>query len=299
MWLLNSCSWELKEFISHKQAPPYAILSHTWGDEEIKNCCRQAVADGFEWVWIDTCCIDKTSSAELSEAINSMFQWYYKSASACYAYLCDVFDNIELNLAGSRWITRGWTLQELIAPRSWNTLRLSAYLATVTRINEPFLIGRSRINEASIAQRMSWAAMRSTSREEDEAYCLLGLFNVNMPLIYGEGPKAFRRLQEVLGKIVKQLSDQVNSKELWGSKPLDRKDSSGEVENELFGLLAESPNDFKHARQVVVCAPNAKDFFGLVATTVSVSAGRTACVSLPQTGGPWIVKRRKHPPISE
>ncbi|KAI0183683.1 heterokaryon incompatibility protein-domain-containing protein [Xylaria flabelliformis] len=232
MWLLNSCSWEMKEFISHKQAPPYAILSHTWGDKEvtfrdwqkgpwkdvernagfskIENCCRQAAADGYEWVWIDTCCIDKRSSAELSEAINSMYQWY-KNAGVCYAYLFDILDDIELNLAGSRWITRGWTLQELIAPcevvfysSDWKALgtrsELSAYLATVARIDEPFLIGKSRIDEASIAQRMSWAAMRSTSREEDEAYCLLGLFNINMPLIYGEGPKAFRRLQEALAR---------------------------------------------------------------------------------------------------
>ncbi|KAI0864937.1 HET-domain-containing protein [Xylaria cubensis] len=327
MWLLNSCSWELKEFISHKQAPPYAILSHTWGDEEvtfrdwqrgpwedvernagfskIENCCRQAAADGFEWVWIDT--------AELSEAINSMYQWY-KNAGVCYAYLFDILDDIELNLAGSRWITRGWTLQELIAPcevvfysSDWKALgtrsELSAYLATVARIDEPFLIGKSRIDEASIAQRMSWAAMRSTSREEDEAYCLLGLFNINMPLIYGEGPKAFRRLQEALareypedhslfawGKIVKQLSDQVSYEETFRLKPLDRKDSPGEIEDELFGLLAKSPDDFKDAGKVV-CAPDTGYYFQSVPTTLSVLAGRTARVDLPKYGESIVLRR--------
>ncbi|KAI1742660.1 HET-domain-containing protein [Xylaria scruposa] len=335
MWLLNSCSWEMKEFISHKQAPPYAILSHTWGDEEvsfrdwqkgpweevernegfskIENCCRQAAADGFEWVWIDTCCIDKRSSAELSEAINSMFQWY-KNAGVCYAYLYDILDDIELNLAGSRWISRGWTLQELIAPceivfysSDWKSLgtrsELSAYLATVARIDEPFLIGKSRIDEASIAQRMSWAAMRSTSREEDEAYCLLGLFNINMPLIYGEGSKAFRRLQEALvreypedhslfawGKIVEQLPDQVSYREALKLKPLDRKDSYGEIEDELFGLLAKSPDDFKYAGKVV-CAPDTGYYFQSVPTTVSVLAGRTARVDLPRHGEPIVLQR--------
>ncbi|KAF2968342.1 hypothetical protein GQX73_g5225 [Xylaria multiplex] len=305
MWLLNSDSLDLKEFISHKQAPPYAILSHTWGDEEvsfrelqdeprehiegkrgfnkIRLCCQQAASDDLEWVWIDTCCIDKRSSAELSEAINSMFQWY-KSAVLCYVYLFDVSDDIESNLAKSRWVTRGWTLQELIAPQEvvfysniWEELgtrsKLSSLLASITRIDESFLTGRS-VEEASIAQRMSWAAKRKTSRDEDVAYCLLGIFNVNLPMIYGEGLKAFRRLQEQLvheypqdyslfawGKFTKELSNVVHDEEqIWGSKPLDLQFEPNQETEKFFGLLAESPDDFEDASQVVF-APGMKRYF--------------------------------------
>ncbi|KAM0420630.1 hypothetical protein ACHAPT_011546 [Fusarium lateritium] len=141
MRLLDTSSYELTEFIGNK-IPSYAILSHTWGEGEVlfsdiqnktaqsKNgfgklvsCCRKAVEDGFKWVWIDTCCIDKSSSAELSEAINSMYQWYRDSV-ICYAYLEDVTDTLPAKgtsskgFAESRWFTRGWTLQELIAPRA-------------------------------------------------------------------------------------------------------------------------------------------------------------------------------------
>lgn len=134
MRLLNSTTLELAEFMGD-DVPPYAILSHTWGKDEvtlrdiqdptkrkddsrfakIRACCKQAAeVDKLDWVWIDTCCIDKTSSAELSEAINSMFVWY-KEASVCYAYLSDVppldpfLDVAEFSR--SRWFTRGWTLQ--------------------------------------------------------------------------------------------------------------------------------------------------------------------------------------------
>ncbi|KAI0546732.1 heterokaryon incompatibility protein-domain-containing protein [Xylaria curta] len=334
MWLLNSCSWEIKEFISYKQAPPYAILTHTWGNEEvtfrdwqsepskfverkegfkkIKLCCQQAAADGFEWVWIDTCCIDKTSSAEITEAINSMFQWY-RNATVCYAYLNDVEDDIESNLAGCRWVTRGWTLQELIAPRevvfyssSWHALgtrsRLSSHIATVTGINEPFLTGRS-LEHATIAQRMSWAAKRTTSRDEDMAYCLLGIFDVNMPLIYGEGWKAFKRLQEILineypedfslfawGRFVEELPNAVHDdQQIFGSKPIQL-DPDEVIEN-LFGLLAESPKDFEHSGWVIPPPDIAGYFEGdrdyrMVPKTPSLPVshlfGRTARVNLPK-----------------
>ncbi|CAN9229026.1 unnamed protein product [Alternaria alternata] len=127
----------VEEFLQ-SQVPDYVILSHTWGSEEITlqdilsnvapskkgfakliGCCKRAKDDGFTYCWIDTCCIDKTSSAELSEAINSMYQWY-KGACICYAYLEDVQGNPQLDdyeaFSKSRWFTRGWTLQELIAP---------------------------------------------------------------------------------------------------------------------------------------------------------------------------------------
>ena len=138
MRLLSTLAGELHEFFDEK-TPPYAILSHTWGDGEvslqdleggrttnkagyakIKSCCELAASEGWEFVWIDTCCIDKSSSAELSEAINSMFRWYQR-AEVCYAYLSDVdlqgtahLDSSIIH--GSRWFTRGWTLQELLAP---------------------------------------------------------------------------------------------------------------------------------------------------------------------------------------
>ncbi|TGJ81604.1 hypothetical protein E0Z10_g7143 [Xylaria hypoxylon] len=343
MWLLNSCTWEMKEFISHKQAPPYAILSHTWGDEEvsfrewqyeplkfvggkegfnkIKLCCQQAATDGLEWVWVDTCCIDKSSSAELTEAINSMFRWY-QNAAVCYTHLYDVVDDIESNLAGSRWVTRGWTLQELIAPREvifyssgWQALgtrsKLSAHLATVTRINESFLTGTS-LDKASIAQRMSWAAKRTTSREEDMAYCLLGIFNVNMPMIYGEGQRAFRRLQEILvheypkdhslfawGKIVNELPNGVYDEEQkWGSKPVQFEPDL--VTERFFGLLAESPKDFEHSGQVV-SSPSVENYFWDGSTMPSVPSlvGHAAHVQLPMLDiGPYIAIHRKRSPIA-
>ncbi|KAI0188879.1 heterokaryon incompatibility protein-domain-containing protein [Xylaria flabelliformis] len=352
MWLLNSCSWEMKDFISYKQAPPYVILTHTWGDEEvtfrdwqsepskfveskegfnkIRLCCQQAAADGFEWVWVDTCCIDKTSSAEITEAINSMFQWY-QNAAICYAYLNDVVDNIESNLAGCRWVTRGWTLQELIAPREvvfyssgWHALgtrsKLSAHLAIVTGIDETFLAGK-RLEYASIAQRMSWAAKRTTSRDEDMAYCLLGIFDVNMPLIYGEGWKAFRRLQEILiheypedlslfawGKCTEELPNAIyDHEQIFGSKRLQF-DPHLATEN-LFGLLAESPKNFKHSGCVVLPTDVARYFefdfkYGDAPTTAASSisrlTGRTAQVKLPKFNiGLYLAFRVKRPLIGE
>lgn len=135
MWLLDASKIELVEFVG--KVPPYAILSHTWGDEEvsfrdlrtnnrstleekkkkgyakIKGACQRALDRGLQWAWVDTCCINKASSAELSEAINSMFQWY-NEASVCYAYLADVHDGQDREqFSTSRWFTRGWTLQEV------------------------------------------------------------------------------------------------------------------------------------------------------------------------------------------
>ncbi|KAI0098927.1 heterokaryon incompatibility protein-domain-containing protein [Nemania sp. FL0031] len=329
MWLLSSRTWELKEFISHKQAPRYAILSHTWGEDEVlfrdlesndlskfktkhgfdkvNGCRQQAAADGFEWIWVDTCCIDKRSSAELSEAINSMFQWY-KSADICYAYLFDVSDDIESNLARCRWVKRGWTLQELIAPREvvfyssdWQRLGArsthSALLADITGINERFLRGES-VYKASIAQRMSWAAKRETSREEDVAYCLLGMFDVNMPLIYGEGLKAFQRLQEILvreypqdhtlfawGKIVEKPSNCIEDKEqIWGSKPIQHQPN--QVDQKWSGLLADSPEDFKDSGRFVA-APNAAGYFqGTRVISVNLIGHNDVELNLPGVGTP-------------
>ena len=164
--------------------------------------------DGWDRVWLDTCCIDKSSSAELSEAINSMFDWY-AHASVCYAYLEDVTLDIastqgSIQFMTSRWFRRGWTLQELLAPSFlyfvdsyWNDLGTRTdradEISAVTGISGPALLGDYM--SCNIATKFAWAAKRDTTRAEDEAYCLLGLFGINMPLVYGQGKGAFRRLR--------------------------------------------------------------------------------------------------------
>ncbi|OJT08095.1 Vegetative incompatibility protein HET-E-1 [Trametes pubescens] len=187
---------------------------------KIRGFCALARKTGFRKVWIDTCCIDKTSSAELSEAINSMYQWYARAA-ICYAFLHDVpgdEDPHEPDSAfrTSEWFTRGWTLQELIAPSrvvflsaEWFPLGTKASFADVieeiTGIDRDVLTRERALDSVSIARRMSWASRRSTTRVEDEAYALMGIFGVNIPTIYGEGRHAFVRLQE---EILKRSNDQ-------------------------------------------------------------------------------------------
>jgi hypothetical protein len=203
------------------------------GWAKITNSCEQAVRGNLGYVWVDTCCIDKTSSAELQESINSMFN-YYRDAAVCYAFLVDVTDEQYAEQFGqSRWFKRGWTLQELIAPREvtffanirrsvaalgrpdigWKYIGrrgqnssanapviapdvLGFQISTITRIEFEFLVGIYPLSKASVATRMAWAAGRQTTRKEDRAYSLLGIFNINMPLLYGEGYKAFERLQK-------------------------------------------------------------------------------------------------------
>jgi len=292
MRLLRAIDMTFHQF-EGSSIPPYAILSHRWEGEEItyqemsdrapttgtrfrfaneqevkiriaaterksgfqkiQKCCEQALEDMIEYVWVDTCCIDKSSSAELSEAINSMYAWYQRSV-VCYAYLADVhtwptykredangawagtfdvWDYLAANggalrspwktpgedvalqrldpiarVMSSNWWTRGWTLQELIAPSEivfyannsagWSKIgdrhTLLDLVAKRTGIEHRILLGGD-VMQCSVAQRMSWASERETTRIEDLAYCLLGLFGVNMPLLYGEGSKAFLRLQ--------------------------------------------------------------------------------------------------------
>ena len=269
MRLIETSSLQFEEFLDD-DVPDYAILSHTWGKEEvsfeaftkpeslslagykkIERCCSLAISDGWDYVWIDTCCIDKKSSAELSEAINSMYNWY-KNASVCYAYLADVTieklsfhneDGKAEEFRKSRWFTRGWTLQELLAPASltfynsdWNKYgtraSLEAEISHITKISRSHL---KQPTKASIAQKMSWVSRRQTSRREDIAYCLLGLFDINMPLLYGEGEKAFMRLQY---EIIKVSNDESifawTNENLWSS-----------------GMLARSPACFLNSGDVV------------------------------------------------
>ncbi|KAI0008725.1 HET-domain-containing protein [Xylariaceae sp. FL0662B] len=290
MRLLNTRKLELETF--QNERPPYAILSHTWGDDEapfqtftrqgrlkgsiarlrkrhfakVIRSCKVARDNGLDWIWIDTCCIDKASSTELTEAINSMYAWY-EAAEVCYAYLSDVLDEDDpldekSSFATSRWWRRGWTLQELIAPRSvefystnWVWIGSKWELAkTVERITgihrtilkEPYFSGLAQRNW-SIAQRMSWAAHRQTTRPEDLAYSLMGLFNVNMPLLYGEGAhRAFLRLQ---GEIAKLTNDQ--SLFAYGRWPLSTDDIA---EDDLIiggSMYAHHPSRFRDCGDII------------------------------------------------
>jgi hypothetical protein len=233
MRLINVDTFELCEFFGD-EIPPYAILSHRWGKDEvlfevlsadlprartlagfekIAFCAKQAKIDGLLFCWVDTCCIDKRSSSELSEAINSMYQWY-QNAVYCYAYLADVsipsppYETVpRYALLRSEWFSRGWTLQELIAPMNlrfysarWDDLgprrKYATSISRNTGIDERILRGQIPVDSVNIAQRMRWASSRKTTRVEDKAYCLMGIFDVNMPLLYGEGIRSFTRLQE-------------------------------------------------------------------------------------------------------
>ena len=236
---------------------------------KIRNACVYALSDGLLLIWIDTCCIDKTSSAELSEAINSMYEWYGR-ATVCYPFLHDVDANEdpqkpESSFRRSRWHTRGWTLQELIAPAvvvflssTWCMVGgkhgLSKLLSEVTGVDADILTHSRPLSAVSIAQRMCWASRRVTTRKEDEAYCLMGLFGIHIPVIYGEGSKAFLRLQE---EILRQIPDQ--SIFLWFRRASSGSRQLGTPELYDVGqhvLFASSPAQF-HASTHVKAIPKA------------------------------------------
>ena len=232
-----------KEFIGNDIIPPYAILSHTWGEDEdevtfkdmetgtgrgkagyrkIQFCGERATKDGLQYFWIDTCCINRSNNVELSEAINSMFRWYRNSAK-CYVYLsdistCDHDENDQLSQSifersfrECKWFTRGWTLQELIAPASVEFFSLEGkplgskkileqQIHEITGIPVKALQG-SPLSQFTVDERMFWAAKRETKREEDKAYSLMGIFDVYMSPIYGEGREnAFIRLRKKIDK---------------------------------------------------------------------------------------------------
>ncbi|ERS98508.1 hypothetical protein HMPREF1624_05292 [Sporothrix schenckii ATCC 58251] len=285
MKLLDCLTKQVVDFVQN--VPRYAILSHTWEAGELtfavvshaketlrkgKSCavtrrqgwlkvnwaCEQALKDNIYYLWVDTVCIDKTSSAELSEAINSMYA-YYRKAAVCYVYLYDVCRGVSLlSTPGhgacssdrvvpfdkSRWFLRGWTLQELIAPQNmvffdhhWNEITTKtnalALLAHVTGIDE-FVLGGGNLRLVSIARIMSWAARRTTTRQEDMAYSLLGLFGISMPMLYGEGSEAFLRLQKLL---IETYNDQTVF--AWEFPPDNKL--------EWDGVLAPSPHVFLHS----------------------------------------------------
>lgn len=213
--------------------PGYAILSHTWGSDDneltmqdvvegrgrekagyrkIEFCRAQTASDNIRYFWIDTCCIDKTNSTELSRAINSMYRWY-RRAIKCYVYLSDVSGTAtsppSTLFTQSRWFTRGWTLQELIAPHvvqffasdgsyigSKDSLKQEIERATGIQLAA---LRHTPLGDFSLQDRMLWAKGRTTKLEEDGVYCMLGIFQVHMPLIYGEGLRdAFIRLEDAI-----------------------------------------------------------------------------------------------------
>ncbi|GAB7360740.1 hypothetical protein MBLNU230_g0614t1 [Neophaeotheca triangularis] len=242
--LINVKTLQLESFSA--PGPSYAILSHTWegaevsyrelrrrpaihkeGYAKIQGACLQALRDGLNYLWVDTCCINKSNNAELAESITSMFKWY-KSASICYVYMRDVRANVKLQLADadiqqvvpgsslqktlsafqdSRWFTRGWTLQELLAsPRiiffgsDWCELcslgDVASYVSFTTKVPVEALNHQKPLKEYSAAQKISWMAERTTTRLEDMTYSLFGICDVSFSANYGEGAQAFRRLQQ-------------------------------------------------------------------------------------------------------
>lgn len=215
--------------------PAYAILSHTWNEDaaeevtfadilnrdgrgkagycKVEFCLEQAQRDGLRYCWIDTCCIDKSMGQELQASINSMFQWY-SNAARCYVYMSDVSKSQEqqdhlwkTSFQKSRWMARGWTLQELLAPASVEffsreRVRLGDKTSLEQLIHEPTRIPITALrgqplSQFTVDERFSWAETRSTTLVEDEAYCLQGIFGVFLPLLYGEGKdNAVRRLRK-------------------------------------------------------------------------------------------------------
>ena len=271
MRLIEAATLELIDFVDGCN-PPYACLSHRWSNEEVSyqqwqnktpglksragylkviQACGIAQSQGIDFLWADTCCIDKTSSAELSEAINSMWTWYLNCAF-CLAYLADIDgdqqrgpDGYVEKLENSEWFTRAWTLQELLAPSAvlfydyqWRFLGTRQNLVRDIQDHtgiHPKALTSFRHSDWSIAQRMSWASMRKATRTEDVAYSLLGIFGINMPMLYGEGKKAYARLQ---GEIIRHSID--TSILAWDA-PLASSDT------EKRSLLAPGPICFKNA----------------------------------------------------
>jgi hypothetical protein len=266
---------EIISFDDETTPPPYAILSHTWGGDadevtftdiisgngtakhgynKIRFCGYQAQQDGLQYFWVDTCCIDKTDRAELSHAIQSMFLWY-QNATKCYVYLSDVSTRKRKIIAtqhiectwepafrSSRWFTRGWTLQELLAPsvveffsHNWDRLgdkrSLGSLIHKITGISQDVLNG-SPLSQSSINDRLRWTEGRETKHEEDRTYSLLGIFGVELAPMYGEGAaSAFKRLMNEIDNLKRCVQD------LHSTNPRDDKER---IEETKGGLLVDS-----------------------------------------------------------
>jgi hypothetical protein len=273
MRLLRRCKsgdFSLTQF-SDEAIPPYAILSHTWGADteevtfedlsigagrnkpgynKIYLCGEHACHDGLQYFWIDTCCIDKTDKAELSQSIRSMFRWY-QNATKCYVYLSDVSVRKrkadskltefpwEPAFRSSRWFTRGWTLQELLAPRiveffsqEWIKLgdKISLKLQIYKTTSIPYeVLEGAPISQFSVNERLRWKEYRETKREEDGAYSLLGILDVDLAPIYGEGATgAFKRLMDEIKRRDRCIRDLC---------PTDPRKDKKRIEDAKGGLL--------------------------------------------------------------
>ncbi|KAM0478578.1 hypothetical protein ACHAPX_005167 [Trichoderma viride] len=234
--------------------PRYAILSHTWGPDaqevtfrdvvdgtgvektgydKIRFCAAQTRRDGLQYFWVDTCCIDKGNNSELSRSIISMFRWY-QNADRCYVYLSDIsgYENKQLcewesAFRAHRWFTRGWTLQELLAPSSVEFFtqdgrRLGDKRSLEQQIHEITGITVKALRENELSQfgteeRFKWAEKRETTEEEDWAYCLLGIFGISMPVLYGEGKAnaLYRLRKEITEAMGRNLPNHKAKNKVW------------------------------------------------------------------------------------
>lgn len=279
-----------------KEIQEVSVIRMKRGFKKIQQCCQQAIDDGLDWIWMDTCCIKQSSSTELSESINSMFRWY-ELATVCYAHLFDFYGSTvrgqhnEVNFQRSSWFTRAWTLQELLAPShlvffssEWKDLgtksELSELVSKATNIDQEYLAPKfdkqtkrvvppANIRSASLAKRMTWAIGRAALRPEDIAYSLIGIFDTNMPLIYGEGEqKAFFRLQE---EIMKDSDD--HSLLVWVSSDIDERPPDLSRGWELahsrhFPPVGDRPRELSKSRRLAhsrhfAFATSPEDFIGM------------------------------------
>lgn len=305
----ENCRLPSDEERKAQQTAPYVIISHVWNRDEMvfedmaefdsskpstlwkkpasaakmSGACKKVLEVSnkrIKHLWLDTVCINKKDPFELSTSINSMYRWY-KRAAVCFAYLYDYPSNDVVQFTESEWFTRGWTLQELVAPKKvlffdkdWRLIgdkaSLQVPLTNRTKINSNFLLHTDNISHASVSQRMSWFSGRKTTVPEDTAYCLLGLFGVNMPLLYGEGEeRAFKRLQE---EIMRYSDD--HSLFAWKH---DVPQAGG------AGLLAESPAWFRDTGAYVHKAEGPSDMpFQMTNKGISI----TLCMQ--RFGDSWV-----------
>ncbi|CAK7226851.1 hypothetical protein SBRCBS47491_006368 [Sporothrix bragantina] len=276
-YAILSHTWEDKQEVT-LQDMASLYLTDKRGFAKIAATCALARQHGLEWAWIDTCCIDKTNNTELTESINSMFRWY-QNAAVCFVHLVDLDsrsqstppnsggDDVYARMRGCAWFRRGWTLQELLAPATiefydgnWQPIGskqdLAPLLADITRIPVPAILGEEPLTSYAAAQIMAWASPRITTKVEDEAYCLLGLFDVYMPLIYGEGKRAFQRLQEEILKRTTDLTlfawvsaEEAAVMDLETAHSLQKTASPSPYRRSAYmPLLASSPAEFEHCR---------------------------------------------------
>ena len=235
--------FSLTEDLPEDRLPPYAILSHRWlveteeptfedlvhstgkrklGYNKLRFCGGQARQDGIEHFWVDTCCINKDNKAELAQAIKRMFRWY-RNATVCYVYLWDVSSRpigtrdasspwlCEEDWRKSKWFTRVWTLQELLAPRSVRFFtREARQLGDKTLLENPLheitgipisALQGAPLSRFTVQERLSWTSTRDTTLEEDKAYSLLGIFDVDIAPLYGPGTgQAFTRFMDEIDR---------------------------------------------------------------------------------------------------